>query len=227
MQYSKAIASLAILFSVALVHAQEGSGGCPACIVIQSQQRSDVEVGFAELTVPKGKLSWFTIGSPASEENRFRTFIKTGITDRFDIGIGYSQFGSRTTLQTTYQFARQGEELPFSLLAGYGFSSTYSRVQEGGYLMGVRTEGNLSVMAGWQRLRNGRDIGFIAANYRLDPNTSLMFYSHQGVMPGEPTLYNLALVRRIGEWNVGVWWFHPTAESDVGISLSRSFTLGR
>lgn len=227
MQYGKVIASLAILFSGVLVYAQEGSGGCPACIVIQSQQRSDVEVGFAELTVPKGKLSWFTLGSPTSEENRFRSFIKTGITNRFDIGIGYSQFGNRTTLQTTYQLARQDEELPFSLLVGYGFSSTYSRVQEGGYLMGVRTEGNLSVMAGWQRLRNGRDIGFVAANYRLDSNTSLMFYSHQGVMPGEPTLYNLALVRRIGAWNVGVWWFHPTAESDVGISLSRSFTLGR
>ncbi|MCX7992458.1 MAG: hypothetical protein N2651_02185, partial [Fimbriimonadales bacterium] len=171
--------------------AQEGSGGCPACVVIQSQQRSDVDVGFAELTVPKGRLNWFSIGSPASEENRFRTFIKTGITDRFDLGIGYSQYGERATLQLTYQLARQDERTPVSLLAGYGFSSTYTRAQEGAYLMGVRTEGNLSLMAGWQRLRNGRDIGFIAANYRLDPDTSVMFYSHQATMEGEPTLYNL------------------------------------
>lgn len=205
--------------------AQEGSGGCPACVVIQSQQRSDVEVGFAELTVPKGRLSWFTIGSPASEENRFRTFIKTGVTDRFDLGIGYSHYGERATLQLTYQLARQDERTPVSLLAGYGFSSTYTRAQEGAYLMGVRTDGSLSVMAGWQRLRNGRDIGFVAANYRLDRDTSLMFYSHQGTMPGEPTLYNLALVRRFGDWNLGVWWFHPTAESDVGFSVSRSFEL--
>ncbi|MCX7925025.1 MAG: hypothetical protein N2554_04350 [Fimbriimonadales bacterium] len=205
--------------------AQEGSGGCPACVVIQSQQRSDVEVGFAELTVPKGRLSWFTIGSPVSEENRFRTFIKTGVTDRFDLGIGYSQYGERATLQLTYQLARQDERTPVSLLAGYGFSSTYTRAQEGAYLMGVRTDGNLSLMAGWQRLRNGRDIGFIAANYRLDQDTSLMFYSHQATMEGEPTLYNLALVRRFGDWNLGVWWFHPTAESDVGFSISRSFEL--
>ncbi|GIV11298.1 MAG: hypothetical protein KatS3mg020_0789 [Fimbriimonadales bacterium] len=218
------ISAIALSIAISGV-AQEGSGGCPACVVIQSQQRSDVEVGFAELTVPKGQLSWFTIGSGASEENRFRTFIKTGVTDRFDMGVGYSHYGQRATLQLTYQMARQDERTPISLLVGYGFSSTYTRAQEGAYLMGVRTDGNLSLMAGWQRLRNGRDIGFIAANYRLDPNTALMFYSHQGTMPGEPTLYNLALVRRFGDWNLGVWWFHPTAESDVGFSVSRSFTL--
>ncbi|MDW8050863.1 MAG: hypothetical protein RMJ83_00100 [Armatimonadota bacterium] len=220
-------ASLLMVAIAVVGYAQGGSGGCPTCVVIQAQQRSDVEVGFAELTVPTGMLSWFAVGSPASQENRFRIFFKTGITERFDVGVGYSQFGNRTTLQTTFQLARQDEELPVSLLVGYGFSSTYSRVQEGGYLMAVRTEGNLSLMVGWQRLRNGRDIGFVAANYRLDADTSLMFYSHQGVMPGEATLYNLALVRRVGAWNLGVWWFHPTAESDVGVSISRSFTLWR
>jgi hypothetical protein len=226
MQYWKLFASALSLMGILVASvAQEGSGGCPACVVIQSQQRSDVEVGFAELTVPKGQLNWFTIGSPASDENRFRTFIKTGITERFDLGIGYSQYGERTTLQMTYQLARQGDGAPISLLTGYGFSSTYRQSQEGFYLMGVRTDGNLSVMAGWQRLRNGRDIGFVAANYRLDRDTALMFYSHQGTMLGEPTLYNLALVRRFGDWNLGVWWFHPTAESDVGFSVSRSFAL--
>jgi hypothetical protein len=226
MRYWKLFASALSLMGILVASAaQEGSGGCPACVVIQSQQRSDVEVGFAELTAPKGQLSWFTIGSPASDENRFRTFIKTGVTERFDLGVGYSHYGERTTLQMTYQLARQDERVPVSLLAGYGFSSTYRQSQEGLYLMGVRTDGNLSLMAGWQRLRNGRDIGFVAANYRLDQDTSLMFYSHQGTMPGEPTLYNLALVRRFGDWNLGVWWFHPTAESDVGVSISRSFAL--
>ncbi len=214
------------LFGLLVVaSAQEGSGGCPACVVIQSQQRSDVEVGFAELTVPKGQMNWFSIGSPDSKENRFRTFIKTGITDRLDIGVGYSQFGERTTLQVSYQLARQDERTPLSVLAGYGFSSTYTRNQEGYYLMGVRTEGNLSLMGGWQHLRNGRDIGFIAFNYRLDPDTSLMFYSHQPTMMGEKLSYNLALVRRFGEWNLGVWWFHPNAESNIGVSVSRSFSL--
>jgi hypothetical protein len=226
MRYWKLFASALSLMGILVASAaQEGSGGCPACIVIQSQQRSDVEVGFAELTVPKGQLNWFTIGSPASDENRFRTFIKTGVTERFDLGIGYSHYGERTTLQMTYQLARQDDGAPISLLAGYGFSSTYRQSQEGFYLMGMRTDGNLSVMAGWQRLRNGRDIGFVAANYRLDRDTALMFYSHQGTMPGEPTLYNLALVRRFGDWNLGVWWFHPTAESDIGVSVSRSFPL--
>lgn len=225
MKLWKLIGCAFALGSVLTVYAQEGSGGCPACVVIQSQQRSDVEVGFAELTVPKGRLNWFTIGSPASQENRFRTFIKTGITERFDLGIGYSHYGNRATLQFTYQLAQQDDRFPLSLLAGYGFSSTYTRAQEGAYLMGVRTEGNLSVMGGWQRLRNGRDIGFVAANYRLDRNTSLMFYSHQATMRGEPTLYNLALVRRFGDWNLGIWWFHPTAESDLGLSISRSFEL--
>ena len=84
MQYRKLFASVLSLTGVLMAIAQEGTGGCPACVVIQSQQRSDVEVGFAELTVPKGHLNWFTIGSPASSENRFRTFIKTGITERFD-----------------------------------------------------------------------------------------------------------------------------------------------
>ncbi|MCS6919699.1 MAG: hypothetical protein NZM28_08010 [Fimbriimonadales bacterium] len=225
MRLGKLFIGALALSMAAISFAQEGSGGCPACVVIQSQQRSDVEVGFAELTVPQGKLNWFTIGSGASEENRFRTFIKTGITDRFDLGIGYSHYGERATLQMTYQMTRQDDRTPVSLLAGYGFSSTYTRAQEGAYLMGVRTDGNLSLMAGWQRLRNGRDIGFIAANYRLDRDTALMFYSHQATMAGEPTLYNLALVRRVGEWNLGVWWFHPTAESDVGFSVSRSFTI--
>ncbi len=210
-----------------ILWAQEGTGGCPACVVIQSQQRSDVEVGFAELTVPKGRLSWFTVGAPGSEENRFRTFIKTGITERFDAGIGYSQYGNRATLQLSYQLLRQGEETPFSLLVGYGFSSTYTRAQEGAYAMGVYTVGNLSLMGGWQRLRNGRDIGFVAGNYRVDARTSLMFYWHQPTMMGEPTDYNLALVRRFGDWNLGVWWFHPNRESDLGISLSRSFSFGR
>lgn len=219
-------ALLASIGSFSLFYAQEGTGGCPACVVIQSQQRSDVEVGFAELTVPKGQMSWFTIGSPTSEENRFRSFIKTGITERFDLGIGYSHYGERATLQMSYQLLRQGTDAPFSLLVGYGFSSTYTRSQEGAYAMGVYTVGNLSVMGGWQRLRNGRDIGFIASNYRLDEQTSLMFYSHQPTMLGEPTLYNLALVRKFGDWNLGLWWFHPTRESDLGISLSRSFSLG-
>jgi len=76
MRYWKLFASALSLIGVLVAVAQEGSGGCPACIVIQSQQRSDVEVGFAELTVPKEQLNWFTIGSPASDENRFRTFIR-------------------------------------------------------------------------------------------------------------------------------------------------------
>ena len=145
MRYWKLFASALSLMGVLAAIAQEGSGGCPACIVIQSQQRSDVEVGFAELTVPKGQLSWFTIGSPASDENRFRTFVKTGVTERFDLGVGYSHYGERTTLQMTYQLARQDERVPVSLLAGYGFSSTYRQSQEGFYLRGVRTDGNLSV----------------------------------------------------------------------------------
>jgi hypothetical protein len=148
MQYRKLFASVLSLTGVLMAIAQEGTGGCPACVVIQSQQRSDVEVGFAELTVPKGHLNWFTIGSPASSENRFRTFIKTGITERFDLGIGYSQYGERTTLQMTYQLTNQGDGAPVSLLTGYGFSSTYRQSQEGFYLMGVRTDGNLSLMAG-------------------------------------------------------------------------------
>ena len=45
----------------------------------------------------------------------------------------------------TYQLARQDERVPVSLLAGYGFSSTYRQSQEGFYLRGVRTDGNLSV----------------------------------------------------------------------------------
>ncbi|MCS7208455.1 MAG: hypothetical protein NZ874_02685, partial [Fimbriimonadales bacterium] len=221
MKHWKLFVSAWALGVMGFCQAQESSGGCPACIVIQSQQRSDVEVGFAELTVPRGQLHWFTIGSPVSEENRFRTFLKLGVSDRFDLGVGYSHYGNRATLQMTYQLGFQGERLPLSLLVGYGFSSTYTRAQEGAYLMGVRTDGRLSLMAGWQRLRNGRDIGFLAANYRLDENTSLMFYTHQATMPNEPTLYNLALVRRWGDWNLGIWWFHPTAESDVGISVSR------
>ncbi|MGQ9658485.1 MAG: hypothetical protein ACUVV1_11390, partial [Fimbriimonadales bacterium] len=159
MHYRKLLASALTLMGILTAIAQEGTGGCPACVVIQSQQRSDVEVGFAELTVPKGHLNWFTVASPASEENRFRTFIKTGITDRFDLGVGYSHYGNRATLQMTYQLASQSERVPVSLLTGYGFSSTYRQSQEGFYLMGVRTEGNLSLMAGWQKLRNGRDIG--------------------------------------------------------------------
>jgi len=225
MRLRELIVGMSVFALMGVGQAQEGTGGCPACVVIQTQQRSDVEVGFAELTVPKGQLSWFTLAAPGSDENRFRAFLKTGITDRFDLGIGYSHYGERTSLLVTYQLAHQGERVPVSVLAGYGFSSTYRRSQESFYLMGVRTEGNLSLMAGWQRLRNGRDIGFVAANYRLDENTALMFYSHQGTMPGEPTLYNLALVRRVGDWNIGIWWFHPTAESDVGIALSRTFTL--
>jgi hypothetical protein len=205
--------------------AQDASPGCPACVVIQSQQRSDVEVGFSELTVPRGQLSWFTIASPNSEENRFRTALRTGITPRFDVGVAYSHFGGRTTLLLSYQLLRQSERVPFSLLGGYGFSSAYTRENEGAYLMGVRTEGNLALMLGWQHLRNGRDVGFLAGSYRLDRNTALMFYSHQGTMPGEPTLYNLALVRRVGDWNLGLWWFHPSRESDVGFALSRSFKL--
>lgn len=204
---------------------QDASPGCPACVVIQAQQRSDVDVGFSELTVPRGQLSWFTLASPNSEENRFRTVLRTGITDRLDVGLGYSHSGNRTTLLFSYQFLRQSERVPLSLLGGYGFSSAYTRENEGAYLMGVRAEGNLSLMLGWQRLRNGRDVGFIAGSYRPDRDTALMFYSHQGTMLGEPTLYNLALVRRIGDWNLGVWWFHPSRESDIGIAISRSFEL--
>ena len=47
MRYWKLFASALSLMGVLAAIAQEGSGGCPACIVIQSQQRSDVEVGFA------------------------------------------------------------------------------------------------------------------------------------------------------------------------------------
>ncbi len=205
--------------------AQDASPGCPACVVIQSQQRSDVEVGFSELTVPRGQLSWFTLASPNSEENRFRTVFRTGITDRLDVGLGYSHSGNRTTILFSYQFLRQSERVPFSLLGGYGFSSAYTRENEGAYLMGVHASGNLSVMLGWQRLRSGRDVGFLAGSYRLDTNTALMFYTHQGTMPGEPTLYNVALVRRFGDWNLGIWWFHPSRESDIGFALSRSFEL--
>ena len=67
MRYWKLFASALSLMGVLAAIAQVGSGGCPGCIVIQSQRRSDVEVGFAELTVPKGRLSWFAIGSPASD----------------------------------------------------------------------------------------------------------------------------------------------------------------
>jgi hypothetical protein len=129
MRYWKLFASALSLMGVLAAIAQEGSGGCPACIVIQSQQRSDVEVGFAELTVPKGRLSWFAIGSPASDENRFRTFIKTGVTERFDLGIGYSHYGERTTLQMTYQLARQDERVPVSLLRATASRPPTARVR--------------------------------------------------------------------------------------------------
>lgn len=224
-RYALLVLTIAILTVSAPTSAQEGTGGCPACVVIQSQQGSETATDFAELTVQTGTLTGFMIGSPNSQENAFRSFFKTGITDRLDIGLGYSQYGNRATVQASYQLARQGESLPVSVLVGYGFSSTYTRQQEGFYAMGIRTEGNLSLMVGWQHLRNGRDIGFVAGNYRLDDRNALMFYSHQPTMTGEALSYNLAFVHRIGEWRVGVWWFHPNRESDVGFSLARSFTL--
>jgi len=66
----------------------------------------------------------------------------------------------------------------------------------------------------------------IAGSYLFTRNTGLMFYAHTGAMPGDPTLYNLALVHKTGEWQLGIWTFHPSRERTVGMSISRQFNLG-
>jgi hypothetical protein len=108
---------------------------------------------------------------------------------------------------------------------GYGFSSSNVREQEGFYTFLVKSFGDLSLVTGFERLRNGRNIGVLAGSWILSPDTGLMFYLHTGSMPGEPTLYNLALIRRVGDWQLGLWWFHPSKESTVGLSFTTQFRL--
>ncbi|MCW5934250.1 MAG: hypothetical protein KIT45_08130 [Fimbriimonadia bacterium] len=221
----KAIFIFASLSFASAVLSQEG-GGCPACTVIQAQQRGSLDSGHSQLTVPKGELNMFTMMSPNSQENRTRLFLKTGITDRFDTGLGWSRSGNRATLQLTWQAVDMNQSgAPFNLLVGYGFSSTYADTQEGLYAMAVRPIGRASVIVGGERLRNGRNIGFVASSYQLNQKSGLMFYSHTGAMSGDPTLYNISFVHRFGTWQAGIWYFHPSREKTVGLSLSRQFEL--
>lgn len=165
--------------------------------------------------------------SPNSEENRARVFLKTGVAERFDIGLGYSRSGNRTNLQLTWHMLdEKRDKMPFHVLTGYGFSNTYSREQDALYLLAVKPIGRASVTIGYERLRNGRNLALFAGSYLLTQNTGLMFYSHTGSMPGEPTLYNVALVHRVGAWQMGIWYFHPSREKTVGLSLSTQFNIG-
>lgn len=133
--------------------------------------------------------------------------------------------GNRSTLLFTWHPIGTREGVPFDVLVGYGFTSSNVREQDGLYVFAVRSFGKLSLVTGFERLRNGRNIGVLAGSYLLTRDLGMMFYGHTGSMPGEPTLYNLALIRRVGEWQVGLWWFHPSQESTVGLSFSRQFNL--
>lgn len=177
------------------------------------------------MTVPPGRLSVYGMLSGNSEENRTKIWLRTGVTPRLDVGGGYSRMGNRYPLVVTWHPAGRQEGLPFDVLMGYGFSSSNVREQEGFYAFAVRSFGPLSLVTGFERLRNGRNIGVLAGSLVMDRNTGLMFYLHTGSMPGEPTLYNLALIRRVGTWQVGLWWFHPSQESTVGLSWSTQFDL--
>lgn len=158
-----------------------------------------------------------------SEENRAKMWLRTGVTPRLDVGGGYTRMGNRWTLLFTWHPLSQKEGVPFDVLAGYGFTSSNVREQDGFYAFAVKSIGKLSVVAGLERLRNGRNIAVLAGSYLLSNETGLMFYSHTGSMPGEPTLYNLALIRRVGEWQIGLWWFHPSRESTFGLSFTTQF----
>lgn len=59
--------------------------------------------------------------------------------------------------------------------------------------------------------------------------TGLMFSSHTGSMPGEPTLYNLALIRRVGEWQIVCGGSIPTgrALSDYPSRRNSPLQVGR
>ncbi|MCL6475839.1 MAG: hypothetical protein K6U75_12400 [Firmicutes bacterium] len=193
--------------------------------MIQSHQRGSLDVGYREFTVQVGQVALFGMVSGNSEENRAKLWLRTGLTPRLDIGAGYSRMGNRFSLITTWHPLSSREGLPFDVLMGYGFSSANVREQEGFYTFVVKSFGNLALVTGFERLRNGRNIGVLAGSWILSQDTGLMFYLHTGSMPGEPTLYNLALIRRVGEWQVGLWWFHPSKESTVGLSFTTQFRL--
>lgn len=175
--------------------------------------------------MPTGQFALFGMVSGNSEENRAKLWLRTGITPRLDIGAGYSRMGNRFSLIFTWHPLGSREGMPFDLLMGYGFSSSNVREQEGFYTFAVKSFGNLSLVTGFERLRNGRNIAVLAGSLLLSQDTGLMFYAHTGSMPGEPTLYNLALIRRVGEWQVGLWWFHPSRESTFGLSFTTRFNI--
>lgn len=175
--------------------------------------------------MPTGQFALFGMVSGNSEENRAKLWLRTGITPRLDIGAGYSRMGNRFSLIFTWHPLGSREGMPFDLLMGYGFSSSNVREQEGFYTFAVKSFGNLSLVTGFERLRNGRNIAVLAGSLLLSQDTGLMFYAHTGSMPGEPTLYNLALIRRVGEWQVGLWWFHPSRESTFGLSFTKRFNI--
>ncbi len=193
--------------------------------MIQSHQRGSLDVGYREFTVPPGQVSLFGMVSGNSEENRAKFWLRTGVTPRLDIGAGYSRMGSRFSVIATWHPLSSRDGVPFDVLIGYGFSSSNVREQEGFYAFAVKSFGDLSLVTGFERLRNGRNIGVLAGSLILSQNTGLMFYLHTGSMPDEPTLYNLALIRRVGEWQVGLWWFHPSRESTVGLSFTTQLSL--
>jgi len=171
-------------------------------------------------------MALFGMVSGNSEENRAKFWVRTGLTSRVDLGAGYSRMGNRFSLITTWHPLGSKDGAPFDLLMGYGFSSSNVREQEGFYAFAVRSFGRLSVVTGFERLRNGRNIGVLAGSYILSADQGLMFYAHTGSMPGEPTLYNISFIQRVGDWQVGLWWFHPSRESTFGLSFSRQFPLG-
>lgn len=175
--------------------------------------------------MPPRQVSLFGMVSGNSEENRAKVWLRTGVTPRLDIGAGYSRMGDRFSLIATWHPLSSREGVPFDVLMGYGFSSSNVREQEGFYAFAVKSFGDLSLVTGFERLRNGRNIGVLAGSLILSQDTGLMFYLHTGSMPGEPTLYNLALIRRVGEWQVGLWWFHPSKESTVGLSFTTQFSV--
>lgn len=193
--------------------------------MIQSHQRGSLDVGIAEFTVPPGKVALFGMVSGNSEENRGKVWLRSGITPRLDVGGGYTRMGNRWSLLFTWHPVTSKDGAPVDVLMGYGFTSSNVREQDGFYLFAVRGFGKLSLVTGFERLRNGRYIGVLAGSYMLSPELGLMFYGHTGSMPGEPTLYNLALIRRVGERQVGLWWFHPSKESTVGLSFSTQISL--
>jgi hypothetical protein len=207
------------------VAASAQDSGCPACTIIQSHQRGSLQAGREELTVPPGRMSLFGMASGNSEENRAKVWLRTGVTPRLDLGAGYSRMGNRFTVIATWHPLSTQDGMPFDLLMGYGFSNTNVREQEGFYTFAVKSFGRLSVVTGFERLRNGRNIGVLAGSYILSADKGLMFYSHTGSMPGEPTLYNISFVQRVGNAQIGLWWFHPSRESTFGLSFSTQIAL--